>query len=335
MGKVQAFLLRNALSVRIGGIAFSIVLAVVVDATGIATRGEAFLVGLVGVLIVMLLEAEVREKAETDSDQERFRRLTKELEALTEQTRKHIAWERFFESSIVTAAGTHETLQSETLELVRDAMIKSHQATTKYQNGLIPTLVSDAWRELNRECDDLVAGKARRDVEQSVEVMLRATNWAKSWILGVTNIPQIATADPKQSWWNVAGRRYRDANREAFRRGVKIFRILVFEDETSMSDRLAFASAVFEGTQASSMTWGILSVSELPMGQRLNLTVWDGVAAWEGKMNATGQMIGSTYHEAPIEVRHLVSLCSSIFDVLPPDTRQNWVECGYTLRAAR
>ena len=155
-----------------------------------------------------------------------------------------------------------------------------------------PEVVREARRRLLAVTDDfaeLARGRVGRPPGDD-ELLLAGTRACHRRLTALTEIPAGPTG---LRWWRgEAGQRYWAANLEALGRGVAITRVFVC-DRADRLDR-DLAALIAEQREAGVRTL-VAARADLLASPYADLVLWDGRRAWEPRLNAVGEVVGSVF----------------------------------------
>ena len=104
-------------------------------------------------------------------------------------------------------------------------------------------------------------------------------------------------------WWHTpTGQEYWRLNLDALARGVSITRVFV-------CDRVrAELAALIDIQRRAGVTVKVVDRRDVDPALHLNLVVWDGRRAWEGRMNARGDIVANVFlvNQAEVDRVHAV-----------------------------
>ncbi|HET8660460.1 MAG TPA: hypothetical protein VFM55_15840 [Micromonosporaceae bacterium] len=179
-----------------------------------------------------------------------------------------------------------------------DALTSMAQLTREILDRYPGTEIeADARRRLERlidELDELRRGRivqARHDHDH----LIAATEACRERIEAVTNI-----LDEPTWWHSPIGQRYWQANVAALARGVAITRIVVCERLTTK------VVALVESQRRAGANVTVVDRRHVDPALHLNVVVWDRRRAWEGRMNAHGDIVANVFvvNEAEVDRVH-------------------------------
>jgi hypothetical protein len=155
------------------------------------------------------------------------------------------------------------------------------------------------------EFDELAQGRVRTGAED-VRYLMAATMRCKRELVGITNLQPNGDGT---SWWDSAiGQNYWRENVAAIRRGVRVGRIFITDDD-HVSD--ALETIVSAQCDAGADVY-VIPRHLVPMKYQRNIAIWDSDVAWEADMNAAGLAIEYVYAHS----RHDIERLRRIYDVL-------------------
>jgi hypothetical protein len=155
------------------------------------------------------------------------------------------------------------------------------------------------------ELDELAQGRVRTGAED-VRYLMTATLRCKRELVAITNLQPNGDGT---SWWDSAiGQNYWRENVNAIRRGVRVGRIFITDD-----DDVGEALEAIVSTQCDAGADVFVIPRRLvPMKYQRNIAIWDDDVAWEADMNAAGLPIEYVYAHS----RHDIERLRRIYDVL-------------------
>lgn len=152
---------------------------------------------------------------------------------------------------------------------------------------------ADARRRFERLSNEL--GELRRgriiQARHDHDYLIAATEACRERIEAVTNI-----VDEPTWWHSPIGQRYWQANVDALARGVNITRVFVCERLSA--DLVALA----EMQRRSGVNVTVVDQRDVNPALHLNIVVWDRRRAWEGRMNARGDIVANVFVVNKVEV---------------------------------
>ncbi len=172
----------------------------------------------------------------------------------------------------------------------------------RYPGGEIE---ADARRRLERICDELDElgrGRILRSRTDYADLIM-ATESCQERIEAVTNI-----TDEPAWWYSPVGQQYWQANLAAIARGVTVTRVFVCDRAT------ADLTALVELQRKAGVTVAVVDRSDIDPALHLNIVVWDRHRAWEGRMNARGEIVANVFvvNQAEVErIRGVYRTCAA------------------------
>ncbi|WP_101254694.1 hypothetical protein [Streptomyces barkulensis] len=137
-------------------------------------------------------------------------------------------------------------------------------------------------RRLAEELEQLGQGRVERPRDDS-EHLLAATRECRERMEAVTNI----VGEPV--WWRSdLGVAYWQANLDALDRGVRIRRVFLVDRHTAELEELL-------EYQRRAGVEVVVKYQEGQTGQLINYVVWDGLRAWEARMDARGEIMAQLF----------------------------------------
>ncbi len=145
---------------------------------------------------------------------------------------------------------------------------------------------ADARRRMERLCDELEELRRGRIMRPRTDYhdLISATETCQNRLEAVTNV----TDEP--IWWDSPiGQHYWRVNLDAIARGVTISRVFVCE-------RLgADLIALVELQRRAGVSVAVVDRRDIDPALHLNVVVWDRQRAWEGRMNARGEIVANVF----------------------------------------
>ncbi|MEV4760951.1 hypothetical protein AB0J86_38485 [Micromonospora sp. NPDC049559] len=175
----------------------------------------------------------------------------------------------------------------------------TREAVETYPETRVAVEARRRFDRFRAETELLRAGRILRHSDDHQD-LLGATRDCASRMDALTNV--MPRASGELSWWHSdVGRHYWRVNLDALARGVKITRIFVYAE---ISDELR---ALLDEQRAAGVRVGLLPWGSVDRSLHLNLTIWDGSGAWEGRMSAHGEISEHLYTVNPVDLDRLVN----------------------------
>jgi hypothetical protein len=158
----------------------------------------------------------------------------------------------------------------------------TREAIETYPGTRVAVEARRRFDRIRAETDLLRAGRIVRPGGDNQD-LLGATRDCASRLDAMTNV--MPRASGELSWWTSdVGRHYWAVNLDAIGRGVRITRIFAY---VAMTDHLR---ELLDTQRAAGVRVGLLPWGSVDRSLHLNLTIWDGASAWEGRMSAHGEI---------------------------------------------
>jgi hypothetical protein len=181
------------------------------------------------------------------------------------------------------------------------------QAIENYPGTRVALEARRRFDRIRTDTDQLRLGRITR-LGGDYQDLLGATRTAATRLDTLSNV--MPRASGELSWWNSEiGRHYWAVNLEAMRRGVRITRIFAYARLTDDLQQL------FDLQRSAGVRVGLLPLGTVDKSLHLNLAVWDGTSAWEGRMSAHGEISENQFTVNPDDLDRLIGAFETCMSV--------------------
>ncbi|WP_329101617.1 hypothetical protein OG792_21575 [Micromonospora sp. NBC_01699] len=172
-------------------------------------------------------------------------------------------------------------------EALASIVTGTREAVDHYPDSRVAAEARRRFDRLRVETEQLRAGRIVRP-GRDYEDLIEATRDCTGRLDAMTNVTPWAGGEP--DWWGSdIGRHYWTLNLEALARGVRISRIFGYH---RLTDELR---ELVDEQRRAGVRVGLLPWRSVDRSRNLNLALWDGTSAWEGRMTPHGEIAENVF----------------------------------------